>query len=92
MSTLRDYLRSAETFTLDGRAELIRCPTLLTEAEDDARARSARTVFGALRRPKDLIRFTSTEGAGDHCEMRNRSLLSVLGWLDATFQQRLAHV
>jgi hypothetical protein len=40
-----------------GRGELIRCRTLLTEAEDDARARSAQTVFGALRCPKHLIRL-----------------------------------
>ena len=31
-----------------------------------------------------LLRFTAAEGAGDHCEMRNRTLLDqrVFDWLD----------
>jgi hypothetical protein len=31
-----------------------------------------------------LIKFTAAEGAGDHCEMMNRSLVNraVLEWLD----------
>jgi hypothetical protein len=35
--------------------------------------------------PKTLIRFTRAEGAGDHCEMMNRSLLNrrTLDWFDA---------
>jgi hypothetical protein len=44
VDNLRDFLRAAEPFTMDGRAELIRCPTLLTCAENDplaARRRSS---------------------------------------------------
>ena len=81
---LRDYLRSVELFTMEGRTELIRCPTLVTAAEEDPLSSSALAFFDALRCPKDLIRFTAAEGAGDHCEMANRSLLNrrVLDWLD----------
>ena len=84
VDNLRDFLRAAEPFTMDGRAELIRCPTLLTAAENDPLAAGAQAFFDALRCPKDLIRFTAAEGAGDHCEMNNRSLLNrrVLDWLD----------
>jgi hypothetical protein len=32
---LRDYLREAERYTMEGRAEQIQCPTLLTMAEND---------------------------------------------------------
>lgn len=82
--TLRDYLRSVETFTMEGRAESIRCPTLLTLAERDPLTRSTETLFNRLTCPKALIRFTAEEGAGEHCEMMNRSLLNrrVLDWLD----------
>ena len=33
-----------------------------------------------------IMEFTAAEGAGDHCEMKNRSLVNnrVLDWLDAT--------
>ena len=43
-------------------------------------------VMDGLRCPKTLINFTDAEGAGDHCEMMNRSALNrrALDWLDAT--------
>jgi hypothetical protein len=84
---LRDYLRSAELFTMEGRAELIRCPTLLTAAEKDPLAASAQAFFDALRCPKTLLQFNAAEGAGGHCEMQNRSLLNrrALDWLDEQF-------
>jgi pimeloyl-ACP methyl ester carboxylesterase len=87
VGNLRDYLRSAEQFTMDGRAELIRCPTLLTLAEQDPLTGSAQSFLDRLRCPKDLMRFTAAEGAGEHCEMTNRSLLNgrVLDWLDEQF-------
>jgi alpha-beta hydrolase superfamily lysophospholipase len=86
---LRDYLRSAELFTMEGRAELIRCPTLLTMAEHDPLAASAQAFFDALRCPKTLLQFSAAEGAGGHCEMQNRSLLNrrALDWLDEQFAQ-----
>jgi predicted alpha/beta hydrolase len=84
VDNLRDYFRAAELFTLEGRAGLIRCPTLLTLAGEDSLSASAQSFFDALRCPKDLIRFNAAEGAGDHCEMGNRSLLNrrVFEWLD----------
>ncbi len=88
VNTLRDFLKSVETYTLEGRTESIRCPTLLTMAEKDALSQSAPEVYESLRCPKELIRFTAAEGAGSHCEMQNRSLLNrrVLDWLDAAFK------
>ena len=82
--TLRDFLKSAETYSLAGRTESVRCPTLLTMAERDPLSESAPEVFKALNCPKTLIQFKTAEGAGDHCEMQNRSLLNrrVLDWLD----------
>jgi alpha-beta hydrolase superfamily lysophospholipase len=84
---LREFLRCITSFTLDGRAELIRCPTLITHAEDDPLAASALDLFDALRCPKALIRFSSAGGAGTHCEMMNRSAVNrrVADWLDDVF-------
>jgi hypothetical protein len=86
--TLREFLKSVDTFTLDGGINLVRCPTLLTMAEDDSLSESAPELYEALRCPKTLIQFTAAEGAGDHCEMQNRSLLNrrVLDWLDITLK------
>jgi alpha-beta hydrolase superfamily lysophospholipase len=85
VDNLRDYLRSAEQFTMDGRLEAIRCPTLITMAEGDLLAAGAQAFFDKLRCPnKLLLRFSAAEGADGHCEMMNRSLLNrrVLDWLD----------
>ena len=88
VASLRDYLASAELFTMNGRAEHIRCPTLITQAEHDPLAAGAAAFHDALRCPKTLLRFTAAEGAGMHCEMFNRSLLNAraLDWLDEQFE------
>jgi hypothetical protein len=69
---------------MDRRAELTRCQTLMTLAENHPLAASTQPFFDALRCPKTLIRFATAEGAGEHCEMMSRSLLNdkVLDRLD----------
>ena len=89
VKSLRDYLREAQRYTMEGRAEQIQCPTLLTMAENDSLCASAASFFDALRCPKTLLRFSAAEGAGEHCEMQNRSALNrrVLDWLDDQFSR-----
>lgn len=86
----RDYLSDVQRYTIQGRAEAIRCPTLITAAENDPLAKGAQTLFDALRREKRLVRFTAAEGAGDHCEMTNRSAVNrgALDWLDEVLSER----
>lgn len=89
VNDLRAYLASAERFTMRGRADRIRCPTLIVQAENDSLSADAGKFFDALECPKTLMRFRAAEGADGHCEMRNRSLLNgrVLDWLDAQFSR-----
>ncbi|MEN4918423.1 alpha/beta fold hydrolase [Achromobacter spanius] len=84
VDNLRDCLRAIERFTLDGRVQDIACPTLLTQAQHDPLAGGVQALFDQLRCPKELLRFSADEGAGEHCESGNRSLLNrrVLDWLD----------
>jgi pimeloyl-ACP methyl ester carboxylesterase len=88
VDNFRDFLRAAEPYSLDGRAELIRCPTLITAAEQDSLSSSAQFLYDQLCCEKTLIKFTAAEGAGGHCEMANRSVLNrrVLDWLDEQFE------
>jgi pimeloyl-ACP methyl ester carboxylesterase len=51
VQNLRDYLRSAELFTMDDRAERIRCPTLLTMAENDSLGAGAPSSAITQNRP-----------------------------------------
>jgi alpha-beta hydrolase superfamily lysophospholipase len=80
------YAEAALQMTLEGRVGLIRCPTLLTTAENDPLSHGAEALLAELSCPTALIRFTAAEGAGGHCEMANRSLanLRMLDWLDET--------
>lgn len=85
VDTLSAFLRSADQFTMDGRAGAIACPVLMTLAEHDGLSAGTQAFFDQLQSPtKTLLRFSAAEGAGMHCEMRNRSLLNrrVLDWLD----------
>jgi dienelactone hydrolase len=86
VDSLEGYLHAIEPFTMEGRAELIRCPTLLTFAENDVLGTTAQAFFEKLRCRKKLVRFTAAEGAGEHREMYNRSLVNrrALDWLDET--------
>jgi hypothetical protein len=88
VSTLGDYLRSGEQFTLEGRGGKIRCPTLITSADRDFLARGAQSLYHALTCPKEILHFTAAEGAGDHVETMNRSLLNrrAFDWLDGIFK------
>jgi pimeloyl-ACP methyl ester carboxylesterase len=81
--TLGDFLRMQPAYTMEGRAERIRCPTLLTEGEGDFAAQSQR-LFDALTCPKELRRFTVAEGAGGHCAGLGATLFEevVFDWLD----------
>ena len=84
---LRAFLASAELYTMSGRESLIRCPTLLTLAESDPLAAAAKTFYDSLDCEKIMLPFLADRGAGDHCEMMNRTLLNqrVLDWLDKVF-------
>lgn len=86
---LRSFLVNVRDFTIEGREELIKCPTLLTAAENDGLSKEADAVFVKLTCRKDMLRFFADRGAGDHCEMKNRTLLNrkVLDWLDHLFFQ-----
>jgi pimeloyl-ACP methyl ester carboxylesterase len=63
-----EAFRAMRAYTMDGVADLITCPTLVLDAENDMFPGEARRMFEALRCPKELISFTAAEGAGEHCQ------------------------
>ncbi|MCT0224021.1 alpha/beta fold hydrolase [Synechococcus sp. CS-1328] len=87
LESLADYFRIAGAYSLKGRAERIRCPTFVAWAEADPIARFADQLYAALQCPRTLVRFTTAEGAGGHCEETGRSLFHqrAYDWLDAVF-------
>jgi pimeloyl-ACP methyl ester carboxylesterase len=79
-----EYVRLTQDYSLEGRAEKIRCPTLVCSAENDDIGVTARKLHGALSCEKAFIAFSAREGAGEHCEVGARSLFNqrAFDWLD----------
>ena len=69
-----DYFRIAPQYSLKGIEQHIRCPTFVCSAEDDDLSAGAPKLYDALTCPKQYVRFTSAEGAGQHCESGARIL------------------
>jgi pimeloyl-ACP methyl ester carboxylesterase len=78
------YFRAIMDYSLEGRAGLIRCPTLVCAAENDEIGVTARRLYDALTCDKAFVAFTAAEGAGDHCESGARSVFNrrAFDWLD----------
>lgn len=92
VSTPEELFPLLADYSLVGRAEQIRCPTLVCAADNDPISRYAPQLYQALRCPKQLLEFTSSEGAGEHCESGARSLLHqrAFDWLDGVLAPAVA--
>ncbi len=73
------WLRVMAGYTLEGRAQHITCPTLVTEGEGDFASQSQK-LFDALTCEKRFHGFSAAEGAGGHCEGMGQQL-----WQDVVF-------
>jgi alpha-beta hydrolase superfamily lysophospholipase len=84
----RAFMAKALDYHLrDGVAERISCPTLVCEAEDDLFFKGQpQALYDHLTCRKALVRFTSAEGAGPHCQVGASRLAfaRMFDWLDET--------
>jgi hypothetical protein len=82
-----DWLRLLGTYTLEGYAEDITCPTLVTEGEGDFASQSSK-LFDALTCEKEFHGFSIAEGAGGHCEGMGQLVWQevVFSWLSDRFK------
>jgi len=85
---MMDFVQITPQYSISDRVDEIRCPTLVTWAENDPVAGFAEKLYEALTCQKTLLRFTNAEGAGDHCEMNARTLFHqrAYDWLDETLE------
>jgi len=56
----------------------------VAEAENDRRRGSGKDLYNALQCPKEYVLFTTSEGAGEHCEAGGREVFfqKTFDWLD----------
>jgi Esterase FrsA-like len=74
-------------YKLDGVADKIRCPMLVTDPENEQFwPGQPRRLYEALTCPKELVSFTAAEGADSHCEPKALGLREqrIFDWLDET--------
>lgn len=88
METPFDVYRALADYTLDGVAERIECPILITDPENEQfwPGQSER-VYEEVATPEEskaLVAFSAAEGADSHCEPRALGLRDqrVFDWLD----------
>jgi hypothetical protein len=84
-----EAFKMAQEYTLDGIADKIQCPTLITDPEDEQFwPGQSRWLYEALICPKELVSFTAAEGVDLHCEPKALGLRDqrVFDWLDETLQ------
>jgi hypothetical protein len=91
-SSLADFLSTKlKRYTMDGIAGQIQCPCLVLDAEGVflVGGTQAQQMYDALQAPKQLFRFTSEDGAENHCESGALSYKDeiVLNWLDKTLMR-----
>jgi alpha-beta hydrolase superfamily lysophospholipase len=86
VATPEELAKATEAYTLEGIADLITCPTLVLQAENDQFfADQPERVFDELTCPrKELISFREDEGGGEHCHegATARFHQSTFDWLD----------
>ena len=87
VGSIWDLIKATESWSLEGVANKITCPTLVCEAErDHFFAGQPKMLYEALTCPKTLLRFTAEDGAEEHCQFGALLLFNhrVFSWLDAT--------
>lgn len=80
-----DFIRRTTDYSLVGLADRITAPTLIMDAEDDHFLKGQPSILAkAMTAPATLARFTTAEGAGEHCHVGSltRAHQVVFDWLD----------
>ncbi len=89
LETPYDVYRALRAYTLDGVAERIECPILITDPDNEQFwPGESQRLYDAVATPaerKKLVRFTVEEGADSHCEPRALGLRDqrIFDWLDS---------
>ena len=82
-----DFLARTRQLSMKGIAGQIQCPCLVLEAERDLFFRGQpQKIYDALQAPKKLFKFTSEDGAENHCQSGALSYFHevAFNWLDET--------
>lgn len=80
-----DLYQAVAAYRLDGEERQVTTPLLITDPEDEQFwPGQSRELYDRLPGPRELVPFTTAEGAGRHCEPMARSLREarIFDWLE----------
>jgi len=91
VKTPHEFILRSKDYTLEECADLIDCPTLVVDSENEQAFKGRATMlFDALKCEKEFMLFTDREGAGEHCQA-GASILSnqrIFDWIDRQFSRQ----
>jgi pimeloyl-ACP methyl ester carboxylesterase len=86
-SGIADFMTRTKSYSMEGIAKQIQCPCLVMDAESDGFSNGQpQKIYDALQSPKQIVRFTSEDGAENHCQSGALAYKDevVFNWLDET--------
>jgi X-Pro dipeptidyl-peptidase (S15 family) len=86
VQTVRGWAREMASWTLEGRAHRITCPTLIVEGEHDFAGGQSAQLYSALSCPKRLEYLRADVGADGHCGGLGQATWAqvVYDWIEET--------
>ena len=85
-----EWMKNLDAYTMKNEPELIACPTLVVDSEQDfvVDREQAKIFFDRLTCPKKMLFFTKETGAALHCQMGACLYANeaVFDWLDEIFK------
>ena len=87
--SITELINKTKVFTLEGVAELVKCPVLVCEAEGDHFfGGQPEKLYDALQCRKTMIRFTAEDAAEEHCQFGAMLYFNqrLFEWLDDTLE------
>jgi pimeloyl-ACP methyl ester carboxylesterase len=87
---LKDYFLKAKDYYMGDAAAQIACPTLVIDTEGENNfPGQAKTLYDALKCPKDYLLFTEEEGAEEHCEEGAKLYANcrIFDWIEDTLRR-----
>ena len=90
-SSIAHFIEQTKAYTVKDIIGQIQCPCLVMEAEADIFFKGQpQRVYDGLKAPKQLLAFTSEDGAENHCQSGALAYKdeAVFNWLDETLKLR----
>ncbi|WP_156372721.1 S9 family peptidase [Deinococcus sp. Leaf326] len=83
-----DFFKQMQSYSLNGIAEKIRCPLLITDpAAEQFFPGQSKQLYDQVKGPKQLVGFSAQDGSDLHCEVQALAIRNqrVFDWLDSLF-------